>query len=325
MVMYSIDMFRMAMLLAENDPTYEDMTMKFARHALAISTTANRQGLWDEEDGFFYDRLRADDGRIVELKTRSMVGVVPLFAVAVVGEHRLAALRRQVLHWAQEHAPDLVGLVQTDERRQIMSEVRGDRLVRVLGKVLDEQEFLSPYGLRSLSAYHREHPLYVRLGDQDFSVDYEPAESHTVMFGGNSNWRGPVWFPLNYLVVQALRTFDREYGERLTVELPTGSGRNRTLGQVAEDLSRRLVAIFCDDANGRRPVFGEAELFQTDPAWHDLIPFHEYFHGDTGKGLGAGHQTGWTALVASLILRRGTAVVPDQRAPATEPAPAPAR
>ena len=315
MVMYSMDMFRMAMLLASRDATYEDMAIKFARHAIAITVTANRQGLWDEADGFFYDRLRTDDGRILELKTHSMVGVVPLFAVAVVGEKRLAALRNLVLTWAREHAPELVEVVETDERRHILSLVRPERLVRVLARLLDEQEFLSPHGLRALSAYHREHPLHVQLRGNDFSVDYEPGESHTIMFGGNSNWRGPVWFPLNYLAVQALRTFDQEYGESLQVEYPAGSGQRRSLGEVADDLSRRLVGIFCDDADGRRPVFGDCELFQTDPAWHDLIPFHEYFHGDTGKGLGAGHQTGWTALVANLILEGGTGAQPGTRIP----------
>ncbi len=321
MVMYSLDMFRMALTLAERDATYEDMAIKFARHAITITVTANNQGLWDDEDGFFYDRLRADDGRIRELKTRSMVGVVPMFAVAVVGEKRLTALRRLALAWAKEHAPELVENVETDERREVFSLVRPERLTRVLGKVLDEREFLSPHGLRALSAYHRDHPLRVQLAGEEFSVDYEPAESHTVMFGGNSNWRGPVWFPLNYLVVQSLRTFDEEFGDTLRVEHPTGSGRLLTLGEVADDLSRRLVGIFCEGADGRRPVFGETELFQTDPAWHDLIPFYEYFHGDTGKGLGAGHQTGWTALVASLILRRGPATVPGQRVPAEEREP----
>jgi hypothetical protein len=321
MVMYSLDMFRMAMVLAARDATYEDMAVKFARHALAITMTANRQGLWDDEDGFFYDRLRADDGRIVPLKSRSMVGVVPLFAVVAVDGNRLTALRRLAAAWAAEHAPELVEVVESDERRHILSLVTKDRLIRVLGTILDEQEFLSPHGLRALSAYHRDHPLHLELGDHDLSVDYEPGESHTVMFGGNSNWRGPVWFPLNYLTVQALRRFHQEYGDRLQVEYPTGSGQQRTLGQVADDLSRRLVGIFAEDADGRRPVFGTCELFQTDPAWHDLIPFHEYFHGDTGQGLGAGHQTGWTALVASLILRRPTASVPGQRAPVKAPEP----
>ncbi|MGZ4598263.1 MAG: MGH1-like glycoside hydrolase domain-containing protein [Oryzihumus sp.] len=317
MVMYALDMFRMAMVLAEHDPTYEDMAIKFARHAITITVTANQQGLWDEEDGFYYDRLRTDDGRVLELKVRSMVGVVPLFAVAVVGERRLSQLRRLVLTWAREHAPELVEVVETDERRHVLSLIRPDRLVRVLGTVLDEEQFLSPYGLRSMSAWHRDHPLHVQLRGTDFSVDYEPGESHTVMFGGNSNWRGPVWFPLNYLAVQALRTYEQEYGARLTVEHPAGSGRHCRLGEVADDLSARLVSIFCEDAGGRRPVFGDCELFQTDPAWHDLIPFYEYFHGDTGAGLGAGHQTGWTALVANLILQRG------DRATAPRPADVP--
>ncbi|MGE5719462.1 MAG: MGH1-like glycoside hydrolase domain-containing protein, partial [Nocardioidaceae bacterium] len=322
MVMYALDMFRMSMLLASRDATYEDMAIKFARHATAITVTANSQGLWDEEDGFFYDRLRADDGRILELKSRSMVGVVPLFAVAVVGEKRLAMLRRLIMTWAREHAPELVERVETDERRHVVSLVRPDRLTRVLGKVLDEREFLSPYGLRALSAYHRDHPLHVQLRGNDLSVDYEPGESRTVMFGGNSNWRGPVWFPLNYLTVQALRIFHQEYGDRLQVECPTGSGQRLTLGQVADDLSRRLISVFCEGPNGRRPVFGDCELFQTDPAWHDLIPFYEYFHGDSGKGLGAAHQTGWTALVANLILQRGPGTVPGQRAPVRETEPA---
>jgi hypothetical protein len=182
--------------------------------------------------------------------------------------------------------------------------VNQDQLLRILKRMLDEREFLSPYGLRALSKAHKETPYVVDLGGNEYSVDYEPGESNTGTFGGNSNWRGPVWFPVNFLLIEALKRYNRFYGDDLQVEYPTGSGQKKSLGEIADDLSRRLVALFLDDEEGRRPVFGDTELFQTDPDWHDLIPFFEYFHGENGRGLGAAHQTGWTALVANLILRK---------------------
>jgi hypothetical protein len=297
MVRYSLDMARMAMCLARHDPAYEDMVLKFARHAIAIGGTANRQELWDDEDEFFYDRLRADDGREVRLKVRSMVGLVPLCAVATLDESVRDRLRVAARQWAVDHSPDLLERIDTEERRHLVSLVTRDRLVQVLRRMLDESEFLSPYGLRAVSAYHREHPAQFR----DMTLEYLPGESNTSMFGGNSNWRGPIWFPLNYLLISALRQFGHEYGDDLRVEHPTGSGQWLTLDEVANELSRRLIGIFVNDEDGRRPVFGTNALFQSDPHWHDLVPFYEYFHGDTGEGLGAAHQTGWTALVANLI------------------------
>jgi len=301
MVHYSLEMFRMALRLAMEEPAYDGMAVKFARHAIAIGLTANNQGLWDDEDGFFYDRLRADDGRLAVLRVRSMVGLIPLCAAVTVDDASLEHVRNLARSWAEEHAPELVERIGAERRRQLMSMLTRPRLVRVLQQMLDEAEFLSPYGLRSLSAFHLEHPASF----QSLSLRYLPGESDTGMFGGNSNWRGPIWFPLNYLLVNALRQFHQEFGDELRVEHPTGSGRQCTLQEVADDLSGRLIGLFLDGPDGRRPVFGTNELFQRDPGWHDLIPFHEYFHGDTGQGLGAPHQTGWTALVGNLVLERG--------------------
>jgi len=303
MVLYSLDMFRMALRLAVADPVYQDMARKFARHAFAITMAARDQGLWDEDDGFFYDLVRGDDGTRVPLRTRSMVGLVPLMAVAVVDEHVLAQLKELARTWAEANRPHLVQRIEGIRTRHLLSMVDRDRAMRIFGRLLDEGEFLSPYGIRSLSAAHRD-PVRVRLVGEELSIAYQPAESDSFMFGGNSNWRGPVWFPVNFLLVQSLRRMHEEFGDDFEVELPTGSGRPAHLGAVADDLSRRLVSIFLDDEAGRRPVFGDNELFQGDAAWHDNIPFHEYFHGDNGAGLGASHQTGWTALVADLIMAR---------------------
>jgi hypothetical protein len=230
---------------------------------------------------------------------------------------KLPGFRRR-MEWFMQNRPDLCGNIASLSRegmesRRLLSLVAPSRLIRVLERMLSEAEFLSPHGIRALSKYHQQQPFILPVDGQEYRVDYEPAESNTGLFGGNSNWRGPVWFPLNYLVVQSLRTLAREYGDRLRVEHPTGSGRTHTLAEVADDLSDRLVRLFCDDEQGRRPVFGDCELFQNDPAWHDLLSFHEYFHGDTGKGLGAAHQTGWTALVANLILQRQQPTLPGQR------------
>ncbi|HEX2849352.1 MAG TPA: hypothetical protein VHN98_02310 [Acidimicrobiales bacterium] len=277
MVAYALAMYRIATTLALGDRVYEDAAVTFLRHALAITVAARSQGPWDDEDGFFYDTLRFDDGRRSRLRVRSMVGLVPLLAVTHTG-------------------PDMAD---GDPRRhrEVLSLVDEQQLRRLLARLLDPSEFLSPHGIRSVSAYHRDHPVTV----DGHSVSYEPAESRTAMFGGNSNWRGPVWFPLNYLLVEALRRFGDELGEDVRVDDPAGSGTPLTLHEVADDLTRRLVGLFLDDGTGSRPVFGSTALFR-DEAWRDLIPFHEYFHGDSGAGLGASHQTGWTALVAPLIL-----------------------
>jgi hypothetical protein len=218
---------------------------------------------------------------------------------------RLDGFRRR-LEWFIENRPDLIGSVACMRspghgERRLLSVVDGDRLRRILAVMLDEREFLSPYGIRAVSRIHRDQPYVLRVNGSEYRVDYEPAESSTNLFGGNSNWRGPIWFPINFLLIEALQKFHHYFGDGYTVECPTGSGRMLTLWEVAAELSRRLSRVFLDDENGRRPVFGAQEIFQRDPAWHDLIPFHEYFNGDTGAGIGASHQTGWTALVAKLL------------------------
>ncbi len=309
MAMYCLNLVEMAHLLACHDSAYEDVATKFFEHFAYISTALNNQGLWDEEDGFYYDVLHRADGTRLSLKARSMVGLIALFAVAAFGYDVPARLPdfADRVNWFIAHKPELASSVThlgegSPGCNRLLSVAGPDRLARILAKVLDEAEFLSPWGLRSLSAYHRDHPLEADLGGSVARLGYEPGESRSGLFGGNSNWRGPVWFPLNYLAVEALRRYHRCLGDDFTVELPTGSGRRVSLAQVANDLSRRLVSLFLDDPAGHRPCFGTAERFQADPAWHNLLLFHEYFHGDLGTGLGASHQTGWTALVLDLVL-----------------------
>jgi len=289
MAMYCLDLLEMSLVLAEHDRPYEDLATKFFEHFAYIAVAINSQGLWDNDDGFYYDVLHRASGDRLPVRVRSMVGLIPLFAVTTLGEATLARLPQFAVrfHWFLDNHPeyaDVIGHVHTigvNEGR-LLSIVSPDRLPRVLRYVLDENEFLSPHGLRALSRYHLDHPFTLDLGGTTASCDYEPAESTIDLFGGNSNWRGPVWFPVNHLAIEALRRFGRYFGDDLSVEMPTGSGRKVSLGQVADELSRRLVALFLDDAGGRRPVFGEYERFQTDAAWHGLLPFHEYFHGDTG-------------------------------------------
>ncbi len=309
MAMYALNLLEMAFILAECDRSYEDTATKFLEHFAFIADALHTKGLWDETDGFFYDVLALDEGQRTPLRVRSVVGLLPLAATTTLGQATMARLPEFTghLHWFLQHKSQYRHVVgQTHERDgapgRLLAIVGGDRLVRILATMLDEAEFLSPYGLRALSRYHLDHPFTVELAGAQHTVAYEPAESSTGMFGGNSNWRGPVWFPVNYLVIEALRRYARFYGRDLLVEYPTGSGTKVDLDQLADDLSRRLVAIFLTDADGRRPVHGDTELFQADPDWRDLLPFHEYFHGDTGRGLGASHQTGWTGLVADLIL-----------------------
>jgi hypothetical protein len=311
MATYALNMLEIALVLAEHDHAYEDLATKFFEHFAYIADAMSDMGLWDEQDGFFYDVLRFADGTTTPLRVRSMVGLLPLCATTTLGTRTLTRLPDFAarLQWFLAHKPRYRGVVGETHVRdgaegRLLSVVDGARLVRILATMLDEDEFLSPYGLRALSRRHHDEPFVLDLGEARYSVDYEPGESTTGLFGGNSNWRGPVWFPVNYLVLEALERFARFFGDDLLVEHPTGSGTKVSLGSLAQDLSRRLVGIFLCDASGRRPVHGEVELFQTDPAWRDLVPFHEYFHGDTGKGLGASHQTGWTGLVADLIVRR---------------------
>jgi hypothetical protein len=308
MAMYCLNLLEMALILLEHDPTYEEITLKFAEHFAYIAGAMS--GLWDDDDALFYDVIRRPDGDVVPVKVRSMVCVVPVFALTVVREHQIARMPDTAarLQWFADHHPfaaDVGRLTRGPGGRELLlSVVPPERLARVLANVLDPGEFLSDHGLRSLSKWHGDHPAVIGIDGVQAQVDYEPAESRTGLFGGNSNWRGPVWFPVNELIIEALVRYQSFLGDDFRVELPTGSGRTATLGEVAEDLVARLVSLFTRGADGRRAVFGEIELLQDDEAWRDLIWFHEYFDGDTGAGLGASHQTGWTALVGHLIALR---------------------
>jgi hypothetical protein len=315
MGMFCLIMLRIAIELTLHDKSYEDIASKFFEHFLYIASAMNRlggSGLWDEEDGFFYDRLLMPDGRKIRMRVRSMVGLIPLFAVATLDSEvldRMPGFKRRMM-WFIKHRPDLCFNIASitrhgQEERTLLSLVHASRLRRVLQIMLDENEFLSPYGIRGVSRYHRDHPFILTADGQEYRVDYEPAESRTNLFGGNSNWRGPVWFPLNYLMIESLQRFHHYFGDELQVEFPTGSGVKMNLEQVAAELSRRLSHLFLRDEHGRRPVFGGAEKFQSDPHFRDFVLFYEYFHGDNGAGLGASHQTGWTALVAKLLQQSG--------------------
>jgi hypothetical protein len=325
MGMYCLNMLAMAMELAADNPAYEDVASKFWEHFLYIAHAMNTigddgGGLWDEEDGFFYDVLNLPDGSRHPLKIRSMVGLIPLFAVETLDAdalERLPAFKRR-LDWFIAHRPDLTQHVANmrargSVNRRLLAVVWPHRLQRVLKVMLDESEFFSPYGIRSLSRRHRTQPYILHVNGTEHRVDYEPAESTTGLFGGNSNWRGPVWFPVNYLLIEALQKFHHYLGEEFKVECPTGSGHMHTLDEVAAMISQRLAALFLRDHEGRRPVLGPNPVFQHDPYWSDLVPFFEYFHGDSGAGVGASHQTGWTALVAKLILQTSAAEPEEMR------------
>jgi hypothetical protein len=317
MAMFSLNLLTISLELAREDRVYEDIATKFFEHFLYIVAAANDIGgeqisLWDDDDGFFYDVLHLAPGWNVRLKTRSMVGLVPLFAVTTMEPDLLDALPefKTRLEWFLQHRPDLAGLVSRWHEpglgeRRLLALLRGHRMKCVLRRMLDESEFLSRYGVRSLSRYHRDHPFVYDADGARYTVDYQPAESTSGLFGGNSNWRGPVWFPVNYLIIEALQQFQHYYSDDFRVECPVGSGEMRPLGQIADDLSQRLIRIFLRDQDGRRAVFGGQELFQRDPHFRDYVPFFEYFNGDDGAGLGASHQTGWTGLVAKLIQQQG--------------------
>ncbi|HEY7529814.1 MAG TPA: glucosidase [Gemmatimonadota bacterium] len=316
MGMYSLDMLAIAAELARTNPAYEDVASKFFEHFLHIGRAMNDLGedgvpLWDDGEGFFHDLLHRPGDGCIPLRLRSMVGLIPLFAVETLEPdllERLPGFRRR-LEWVVENRPELVRHVacgRTPGRgdRRLLSLVTPERLRRILARMLDEREFLSPYGIRSLSRAHANDPLALRLDGVEHRVGYEPGESESGLFGGNSNWRGPVWFPVNYLVIESLQRFHHYLGEGWRVELPTGSGRLMSLREVAAELSRRLASLFLRDAEGRRPAHGDSAVLQGDPLW-DFPLFHEYFHAETGRGLGASHQTGWTGLVAKLLQQSG--------------------
>jgi hypothetical protein len=313
MAAYALHLMRISLILARRDRVYADLAVKFLDQFASIGAAMYTRGLWDDDDAAFYDVVRADDGTDIPLEVRSLVGLLPLYATTVLHSSDLAEfpeLGRRLARLAAldpVHA-DIVGAgvdehggPGSDDGDRLLAVVSPEQLRRVLAPMLDEAAFLSPYGIRSMSAGYRDAPYKVSLGGAEFSVGYEPADSSEGTFGGNSNWRGPVWFAPNFLLIEALRTYGAHFGADLTVEFPTGSGVQATLTEVADALAARLIRLFLADHTGRRPIFGDAELFQSRPDWHDLIPFHEYFHGDTGTGLGASHQTGWTALVAELI------------------------
>jgi hypothetical protein len=320
MGMFCLNMLTIALELSQTNSVYEDIATKFFEHFLYIAGAMNNIGgggiqLWDEEDEFFYDVLHVNRGKNdinIPLKVRSMVGIIPLYAVTVMESEHLDTLPEFTyrLGWFLKYKPQLASQVSrwqepgTKERR-LLALLRGHRMKRVLSRVLDENEFLSPYGVRALSRYHAEHPYQFDVEGGRYVVEYQPAESTSGLFGGNSNWRGPVWFPVNYMIIESLRRFHNFYGDDFKIEYPTGSGRLITLSEAADALSQRLISIFTRDAQGRRAVFGTQQIFQHDPHWRDYIPFYEYFHGDTGAGLGASHQTGWTGIVATLIQQQG--------------------
>ena len=312
MAMYCLNLLAIALELASENPAYEDVASKFWEHFVHISHAMNTLGLWDEEEGFYYDLLHAPGIAQRTLRIRSMVGLIPLFAVETLEPELLAKLPafRRRLEWFLDNRPDLIDGCACMRKvgrsgRRLLSIVEPARLGRVLQVMLDENEFLSPHGIRSLSRRHREHPFVIRVDGHEHRVDYEPAESSSGLFGGNSNWRGPIWFPLNYLLIESLQKFHHYVGEDYRVELPTGSGDQHTLAEVAAELSRRLTRIFLRDDQGRRPVFGGVDRLQTDPHFCDHVLFYEYFHGDDGAGIGASHQTGWTGLVAKLLQQSG--------------------
>jgi len=324
MAMFCLNMLAIALELARQDDAYEDVATKFLEHFFYIAHAVNSrttptgesEDLWDEQDEFYYDLLRLSDGTTAFMRVRSMVGLIPLLAVETLDAdllHQLPGFRGR-LEWFLRYRAEMVGDAASITRagtadRRLFAVVSEPRLRAILRRMLDESEFLSPHGLRSLSRWHADHPFRLKVDGRDFGeIGYEPAESCSGLFGGNSNWRGPVWFPLNYLIIEALQKFDWYYGSTFRIEHPVGSGRMLTLWEVSVELSRRLIGLFVRH-EGRRPAFGASERFQTDPHWRDALLFHEYFDGDTGAGLGASHQTGWTALVAKLIQQSGVPAV----------------
>ncbi len=313
MALFSQNMLEMAVELAAQDPNYEDMVFKFIEHFYYIASAMNRQGdegMWDEEDGFYYDILRLPDGHTQRLKVRSMVGLLPLCASTVIEDWQRKSIPRAMgyVNERLRRMPELKATIHPtgpgyygEADRGILALVNPERLRRILTKMLDENEFLGPHGIRAISKFHEQHPYIFHVDGQEYRVDYLPAESDSGMFGGNSNWRGPVWMPVNVMIIRALLNYYLYYGDNFKIECPTGSGKLMNLFEVAKEIGERLSCTFLRDEHGRRPVYGGTEKFQTDPHWRDLILFFEYFHGDNGAGLGASHQTGWTGVVAKII------------------------
>ena len=316
MAMFALNMMRISMELAMYNPVYEDMAIKFFEHYLYIAEAMEnlgekKQGLWNEEDGFFYDVLQLNNGDSISLKLRSIVGLIPMFAVEIV-EHemlkKLPAFSKR-MEWILKNKPELANLVSHWEvegkgKNHLMSVLRKSRLKSILERMVDEKEFLSDYGIRSLSKVYENNPFNFEVDNKTFTVKYTPAESDSDMFGGNSNWRGPIWFPINFLIVESLQRFHYYYGDNLKIEYPANSGEMQNLQFVSSDLGNRLCSIFKKDENGNRAFNGGNKLLNEDPFFKNYIMFYEYFNGDTGKGIGASHQTGWTATVAKLLQPR---------------------
>jgi len=322
MATYSLNLMRIALELSMVNPVYQDMANKFFEHFLHIAAAiakmgSESEGLWDSEEEFFYDTVRMPGNGNFRLKIRSMVGLVPLFAVEVIDDKIMQSLPEfaKRLEWLLANRPDLAALVSRwhekgTEQKHLLSLLRGHRIKRILYRMLDETEFLSEYGIRSLSKYHEEHPYELKVDGQVLSVKYVPGESNTGIFGGNSNWRGPIWMPMNFLIIESLQRFHHYYGDDFKVEYPTNSGKYLTLNEISIELSNRLISLFLRDEKGRRAVFGDNEMMQTDPHFKDYILFFEYFHGDNGKGLGASHQTGWTGLIGKFLFPRNEFATP---------------
>jgi hypothetical protein len=336
MAIFSQNMLELALALADRDPSYEEFVLKFTEHFFWIAAAADPMGdnpdeLWDEEDGFYYDVLRMPDGSGRRLKVRSLVGLLPLCATTIVPQsalERFPELAVRVRRFLDRNH-DLLGNIADPlrpgvEGRRLLSLVDERKLRRILHRMLDEERFLGPYGIRSMSRWHLDHPFELELEGSTYRVQYEPAESTTGMFGGNSNWRGPVWVPINVLIIRALLQHYRYYGDDFRIECPTGSGNEMTLFEVARELSRRLCATFLRDEDGRRPVYGGTEVFQTDPHWRDLILFYEYFNGDDGAGLGASHRVDGCrrAAPAGVRARRPRPDARQRRLPPRPPLPA---
>jgi hypothetical protein len=320
MAMYALNLMRIALELAQYNRVYEDIATKFFEHFLHIAEAMSNLGskadedgigLWDDQDKFFYDVLHLPDDRKVSLKVRSMVGLIPLFAVETIEPELLDKLPdfKRRLEWFLTYRPDLAALVSHWDhagmgKRRLLSLLRGHRMKKILRRMLDETEFLSDYGIRAISKHHLDNPYVFNVNGMDLSVRYLPAESDSGLFGGNSNWRGPIWFPVNYLLIESLQKFHHYYGDDFKVECPTGSGNFVTINEAANEIARRLTRIFLKDEHGHRPVYAHHPRMQQDPHFRDHVLFYEYFHGDNGRGVGASHQTGWTGLVAKLLMPR---------------------